>query len=379
MASIEPRRNAAGKVTSWRVVWRDNGARQHMRFDREADALQWKALLEAAQHDTAAAEAAILRKVSTTPTFEEAAEHHIARLTRAQPDTITRYRRFLVTHTATLNGLPVDKIAEDDLIHWIRDRQAHGSSAKTIRNVHGLIHAVMDSAVRRRLRPDNPCNGRLLPRDNRTDDTTTFLTGAEFALLMEHMHPFYVPLFSFLIGTGLRLSEAAALTREDVDLDGPTPSVRVTKAWKEDRGGRGWYVGPPKTRKARRTVSLSPSLVEMIRPRVEAAAPGELVWTMVGGGEVRSGRLYARVWRQAVDAAQAAGLAKSPRIHDLRHSHASLMIAGGMNLYELAGRLGHESITTTADTYGHLVPDVQWRAAELAESAIPLGAPPAIE
>ena len=57
----------------------------------------------------------------------------------------------------------------------------------------------------------------------------------------------------------------------------------------------------------------------------------------------------------------------------------ALLFAGGMNLYELAGRLGHESITTTADTYGHLVPDVQWRAAELAESAIPLGAPPAIE
>lgn len=376
MASIEARRNSAGIVTSWRVVWRDNGARQHMKFDREADAAQWKALLEAAQHDTSVAEAAILRKVSTTPTFLEAAEHHIARLTRAQPDTISRYRRILATHTTDLNALPVDRITEDDLIHWIRGRQAHGSSAKTIRNAHGLIHAVMASTVRRRLRPDNPCNGRLLPRDERTDEATTFLTGREFALLMEHTHPHYVPLFSFLIGTGLRLSEAAALTREDVDLDSPTPTVRVTKAWKEDRGGRGWYVGPPKTKKARRTVSLAPSLVALIRPRVESTEPGVLVWTMLGGSEVRSGRLYTRVWRKAVDAAGEAGLTKTPRIHDLRHSHASLMIAGGMNLYELAGRLGHESITTTADTYGHLVPDVQWRAAELAESAIPLPVAP---
>jgi integrase len=61
---------------------------------------------------------------------------------------------------------------------------------------------------------------------------------------------------------------------------------------------------------------------------------------------------------------------RRPRIHDIRHSHASMMIAGGMNLYELANRLGHESIITTTKTYGHLVPDAHFRAAAMVETAL---------
>ncbi|MGO4589497.1 tyrosine-type recombinase/integrase [Paenarthrobacter sp. 2TAF44] len=63
-------------------------------------------------------------------------------------------------------------------------------------------------------------------------------------------------------------------------------------------------------------------------------------------------------------------ISKRPRIHDSRHSHASMMIAGDMNLYELANRLGHESIITTTKTYGHLVPDAHFRAAAMVETAL---------
>lgn len=63
-------------------------------------------------------------------------------------------------------------------------------------------------------------------------------------------------------------------------------------------------------------------------------------------------------------------LTKSPRIHDLRHTHTSCLIADGVNLYTVARRLGHESITTTADVYGHLMPDQQVRAAQAATRAL---------
>jgi integrase len=55
---------------------------------------------------------------------------------------------------------------------------------------------------------------------------------------------------------------------------------------------------------------------------------------------------------------QAAGIDKTPRIHDLRHSHASWLIAAGVPLPAIQRRLGHESITTTIDRYGHLAPEM---------------------
>ena len=372
MASIEERRNAAGKVTSYRVIWRDQGTKRTQTVRTRAQAEQWQAILEAAQHDTAKAEQALLVALSTAPTLAEVAEHHISRLTNAQPDTMHRYRRFVTGHLAGMAGLPVDKITEDDLVAWIRGMQQKGSSPKTIKNVHGFLHAVMATAVRRQLRPDNPCNGALLPRDTATEDKATFLTVPEFNRLMGHVDEHYHPVFGFLLSTGLRFSEMAALEPADVVLDARVPAVRVTKAWKHDRAAGRWYVGPPKTRKGRRTVSIGPSTVDLIRPAVEAATPGTPVFRMANGSVMRTHKVHEYVWQKAVKAANAgtSPLGKVPRIHDLRHSHAALMIAAGMSLYELAIRLGHESIQTTADVYGHLVPDAHFRAAAMVEQAL---------
>ena len=62
---------------------------------------------------------------------------------------------------------------------------------------------------------------------------------------------------------------------------------------------------------------------------------------------------HAHRWKPALDAANAAGLTKRPRVHDLRHTHASWLIAWKVPLPVIQARLGHESITTTVDRYGH--------------------------
>ena len=58
-----------------------------------------------------------------------------------------------------------------------------------------------------------------------------------------------------------------------------------------------------------------------------------------------------------------------PRIHDLRHSHASILLGAGVPIHVVQVRLGHESIKTTVDTYGHLLPDAQAMAANAASVA----------
>ena len=123
-------------------------------------------------------------------------------------------------------------------------------------------------------------------------------------------------------------------------------------------------------------MALAPSTVEAIRDRVESAPRGRPVFTISPDTEVfPQHRQWLDAWYDATKAAEAnednpLKLERRPRIHDIRHSHASMMIAGGMNLYELANRLGHESIITTTKTYGHLVPDAHFRAAAMVETAL---------
>jgi integrase len=140
------------------------------------------------------------------------------------------------------------------------------------------------------------------------------------------------------------------------------------KAWQEMEDG--WAVGAPKTKKARRTVALAPSTVEAIRARVETAPRGKPVFSISPTTTVYpQHRQWLDEWYAAVKKADL-GLDQRPRIHDLRHGHASIMIAAGMNLFELAARLGHASIITTTNTYGHLVPEAQFRASSMVEGAL---------
>lgn len=368
MATIEARKNAAGHVTSYRVEWYDKGERNRHSFATETEATKWKHLLEAVKHDTMTAQTALLRQVSKSPSFEDVALGHIERLINVREYTIKRYRGYIRNHFHGIGNLPVDEITEDDLIRWIRAMTKKGSSPKTVANVHGFIHACMNSAVRRTFRPDNPCNGRLLPKDDATEDKAMFLSMDQVNAIIDKANEWHQPMWRLLIGSGLRLGEATALTATDFQLDAVTPSVRIMKAYQEMEDG--WAIGAPKTKKARRTVALAPSTVAAIRARVEGTQRGKPVFTISPSTSVYpQHRQWLEGWYAAVKAADL-GLDQRPRIHDIRHSHASMMIAGGMNLFELANRLGHESITTTTTTYGHLVPDAHFRAAAMVETAL---------
>ncbi|QRQ79192.1 tyrosine-type recombinase/integrase [Glutamicibacter protophormiae] len=382
MASVEPRKNKDGKITSYRVEWTDKGKRTRMSFKTQGEADKWKALLEAVGEDTKQAERALLRQSSQSPTFEEVARGHIERLINVRDYTIKRYKGYIKNHFEPISHLPVDQVTEDDMIRWIKYMLKKGCSPKTIANVHGFIHAAMNSAVRRRLRPDNPCNGRLLPKDDATEDKAMFLTMEQINKIIDHTPRWHKPMWLLLIGSGLRLGEATALTPSDFQLDAEIPSVRITKSFQEVEDG--WSIGAPKTKKARRTVALAPSTVAAIRERVESTSAGQRVFSISPDTTVfPQHRQWLDAWYGAIKLAKADELdplkiERRPRIHDIRHSHASMMIAGGMNLFELADRLGHESITTTTKTYGHLVPDAHFRAAAMVETAL-AGKPKEIE
>ena len=178
------------------------------------------------------------------------------------------------------------------------------------------------------------------------------------------------------LGTGMRLGELLGLRAVNMHLDGPSPAVHVEQAL-----SRTGEFGPVKTPRSRRSILLSPQTAALLADLVARKQPGELVFPAPEGGPWDAGNMRYRYWQPAVAAAQrcdlhpplteaAAGvnrLAVSacecptrlhlvPRFHDLRHSHVAYLIAAGWDFHMIQLRLGHASIKTTFDTYGHLLP-----------------------
>lgn len=353
MASVVERVSQRTGDVTWQVRWRENGQQHSLTFGSE------HAAHIAAKRITALGflpDDLAMGRPNRKPTVGEAVERHLAQLVGVQDGTLADYRRIAGSHLAPLADMLLTDVDRAVLARWVGDLQAHGLSPKTIKNVHGLLSAVMATAVRDGMADTNPCVGMRLPRSDLAEPR--FLTPAEYADVRAHLVEPYLSLADFLAGTGCRFGEATALTVRDVDVK--HARVRISKAWKREPAG--WVVGPPKTKRSRRTVWLPDELVALLRPRL--AGNRDALLFQSRRGERISQQTFGSNWRRAV---KAGGLSRPwPRVHDLRHSHVAWLIAEGIDLATIQDRLGHESITTTIDRYGHLVPDLRLKAASAA-------------
>jgi len=383
MASIEKRPRADGS-TGYRVVWRDpvSGVKQGMTFDGRDEAERTVKLLNAnGQQLSLAVEVAKAIK-DHGPTVGEAVEEHISLLNRVGEDTRAGYRLRARDHiNPHIGGLPVHHLTWQQVTRWIQLLQHKGLAPKTITNVHGLLSAAVNTAVRLDYRKDNPCTAVRLPRAHRSGDEMVVLEPFELDLILDQLHDHFRPFIITLVGTGMRFGEATALQVGDLALNASPPTIRVNKAWKQDTQRRP-YIGPPKSVRSRRTISLSADLAETLRRVADGRPPGDLVVVNTAGRPIRNNTFWATHWLPAIERAQnpvdangdpdpsVPALAKRPRIHDLRHTHASWMLAAGMDMFALSRRLGHETYATTDGRYSHLMTSHHDAAAQVAAAAM---------
>ena len=350
MSSIEYRRSTATGAESWRVRYRHGKRQKVLAFATEAQAKSWQSVLDAHGPDRAVALLTADAPTSQRSVADQV-RHHVEHLTGVTAGTRRRYEQVAAKHlSGRFETILLEHLTRDDVAAWVNEQASTGAAPKSIRNRHGLLSAALESAVRDDLTPKNVAKGVKLPRLDGAQDEMVFLEPWEFAQIAEHLDEKWRPLAYFLVGTGLRWGEATALRVGDVDLKAGT--VRVQRAWKETSGA-GWELGPPKTRRGRRTAKVSRSALAMIAPLVEGRAASEWLFTTKRDGPVRGDWWRTDVWARAV---AASGLDKRPRVHDLRHTFASWAIRAGVPLTVLQRQLGHESIQTTSDTYGHLAP-----------------------
>jgi len=396
MASLHTRKRADGG-TSYRVTFRLNGRQKVLTYDDAHTAQRAIDILD--RHGNDAGHAILEARAGSahTPTLAAQLETHLARVAaHATPGTVAGYRREAArTWLPILGEYPLDALTRDHVSEWVtwqrsqetdRSRRARARagregrrepapvtySPKTLRNAHSLLSAVLTSAVEDELVPRNVAAGIRLPTDH-ADRGKTFLLPDEFTAIYTHITDHYKPLVATLYGTGMRWGEATALHVADIELESTTGVIHVRQAWK--RGERGDYLGAPKSRRALRTVTIAGELVTLLREHLAGHPASALAFTAPQGGRVWEQAFRPRVWQRAVEAS---GISKRPDLHSLRHSHASNLIRAGVPLTVVQRRLGHESIKTTSDVYGHLAPDAYAGAAEAAALSM-AGALPQIE
>lgn len=377
MSSIEHRRTPTGTET-WRVRFRHHGRQRSMTFATRAQAASWAAVLDAHGPDRAVA---LLETEAPAAgrTVTDQVHHHIEHLTGVTDGTRRRYEQTARLHlSGRLAVTQLEHLTRDDVAAWVN---AQTGSPKSIRNRHGLLSAALESAVRDDLIPKNVAKGIRLPRVDGSREEMVFLEPWEFEEIAALLDPAWTPLARFLVGTGARWGEATAVRVGDIDARAGT--VRIARSWKET-GGAGWELGPPKTVRGRRTAKIIPASMVHIEPLLHGRDPDEWLFLSKRGGPVRGDWWRTDVWRPAV---ARSGIGKAPRVHDLRHTFASWAIRAGVPLTVLQRQLGHESIQTTSDTYGHLAPSDfdamgsamhAWAAASPPQQPVSPPAPPAI-
>ncbi|EGX60154.1 integrase [Streptomyces zinciresistens K42] len=422
MASIVPRPKKSGEIT-YQVKWRQDGDWQTENFggeEGEEQAGQFRKLVEA--HGNRWPHGWIKGRGFVEPDTHPDdvdliawAHRYADRLTGISERTRADYKRDISRHFAgvpyqredgsevllgglvhtPLGGGPVLRptvcnVTADDVGDWVLAQEngvPHPSkegqwlrqeaSGKSIANRHGLLYSVFQAAVETAtpLRPDNPCSKTRLPRsDDGIEEEMTFLEHDEYARIsscMRAIDPAAADLADFLVGTGLRWGEASALQARDVNLK--RQSVNVQRAWKRKGDSATFELGPPKTKRSRRTLALSDSQMEMLRRHLAGRQPEDFIFRGGLGKAWRHSNFFHRKWQPAVAEAIRRGLTKRPRLHDLRHTHVAWLIEKNIPLPAIQARLGHESITTTVDRYGHLVSALDGEIAAAVEAA--MGAP----
>ena len=350
----------------YRVRFRHAGQETSQTFSRQTDAETFAAILGDSKGDRVAQALAWLnaRSSEATPvtTFGEWFAHYLAQLTGITPRTRSDYESMHHRYLAHLDHLPLDAITRDHVTGLVNKLDERGLSPKTIRQTVHLLSTCLALAVDERLITANPCRRVRLPSNRLGGTEARFLAPEEFRRLVVATPEHYRPLVVFLFGTGMRWSEATALQSRHVDIANGT--VRVQQAWKRVPG-QGLVLGPPKTKKAKRTVNAAVMALAAAKPLL--GKPHEFVFTTASGGPISHSNFYNNVWTRAC---RNAGLDPAPRIHDARHSHASWLISDGLSLEAVQDQLGHESIETTRKVYAHLLPAVGVAVGKAASAAL---------
>jgi integrase len=293
-------------------------------------------------------------------------------------NTIASYRRVITHHVVpylgsrplqSLTALDLDRLYSELLRDGARvDTKPGGLSPRSVRYAHTLISKALSEAERKGIVPRNVARAATPPSASsaRAREMSTW-TPTELDAFLESMapHPLF-PILRLAAMTGMRRGELCGLRWSDLDLDRGILSVARTVTTKS----YDLIVNSPKTPRSRRTIDLDAKTIGILQAWRKVQVTQQLQagpsWADGDGyvftrsdGALLHPNTVGKVFDSGV---LAAGLPRI-RLHDLRHTHATLLLAAGENAKIVSERLGHSSVAFTLDRYAHVMPGQQANAA----------------
>ena len=271
--------------------------------------------------------------------------HHLELTTKAA------YRSNLDAHFLPYFGThPMSTISPTLVQGWVNKAVQDSLSPRSIRKYHTLLHSIFKAAVRDRVLAYNPCDGTSLPKVVTSRRAT--ITPTQFDALLAAMPVQHQALLQVGIETGMRWGELAALRPRHLDLVRGWIIVAETIVEigkKNSPTGQRYTIKPYPKNDQHRTLAITPELAGVLADRIATLGlrGDDLLFpsTPRDPQQPTSRNTFrTRTWRPAL---QAAGLPLTIRMHDLRHAHASWLLAGGADLKTVMDRLGHSQISTT--------------------------------
>jgi len=247
---------------------------------------------------------------------------------------------------------------------FLNAKSAAGLSPRTVQYIRAILRRALGQALKWSLVTRNVA--ALVDPPRSVSKQVVPLTASQARAFIEFTQADRLgPLFHVAIASGLRQGELLGLRWEDVDFDAGTLTVRYTLQRVEGRP----QLMEPKTPLSRRTVTLPASAVGALRSQrrrqLEArllAGDGWQDWNLVFTSAIGTPLEPSNVVHRLQHHLAEAGMPRQ-RFHDLRHYAASLLLAGGVSPRTIMGILGHSQISLTMNTYAHLSPSLERKAA----------------
>lgn len=310
-------------------------------------------------------------------TYVEPSEETVGKLLDRWLETVARHKvksTTLEDYTLTvrkhlkpeLGHVQVQALTTAMVQKFYSDRLDAGLGSRTVQLCHLRLSQALALAEREGIVRRNVCAATEPPRARAKPGQTW--TGAQAQqFLAKAKDDTYWPLWLLALKTGLRRGELLGVRWKDLDLD--TGMLRVQQTVQVLAGAP--CIQPPKTDAGRRVVKLSADVIDALRTyRTEwvkrqlaasAWTEGDLVFCTAEGKPLNPNNLY-RNYEAIIARADVPRI----RLHDMRHTHATLLLAAGTPIKAVSERLGHAKTSITLDTYAHVLPDMQDQAIDAA-------------
>lgn len=288
------------------------------------------------------------------------------------PKTFERYSELLKRHVRPhVGATALQKLQPAALAELYGKLQTGGLAARTVGHVHRVLHRALGHAAQWSLVARNVASLVSPPRVPESE--VSIIQAGDLGVVLKTLRDRAIyPIASLALATGMRRGELLALRWQDVDFD--RALLRVERSLESTKVGLRFK--EPKTRHGRRAISLPAIIVGELRARwklqqeqrlalgLGKAPGGALVFSSIEG-EPLDPRAVTKAWSRAMKAIDKDDLT----FHSLRHTHASQLIAAGVDVLTVSRRLGHGSPTITLAVYGHLFHNSDDRAASIMEAA----------